>query len=118
MFKKALQGLVSKVHEAQGAVIVGLDGIALEEHCRGERADLERLAAECTSLIKTAAETGRALEQGTAKEVVLRCERAQTILCSLTPDYYLCLILGPDAPLGRARYELQKTCRSLEGELS
>src|SRR5262245_57479528 len=117
MFKDVLQGLVAGLDGAHGAAIVGVDGIALEEHTRGDPVDLERLAAECTSLIKIAAETGRVLEQGAAKEVVLRCEGAQTILRSLTPDYFLCLILGPEAQLGRAHYELQKTCRRLEGEL-
>ena len=27
------------------------------------------------------------------------------------------VVVGPEAPLGRARYELQKACQSLEGEL-
>jgi predicted regulator of Ras-like GTPase activity (Roadblock/LC7/MglB family) len=118
MFKDVLQGLVGRLDEARGAAIVGIDGIALEEHSRGKNLDLERLAAECTSLIKAAGETGRALEQGPAKELVLRCEGAQTILRSLTADYFLCLILGPDAQLGRARYELQKACHRMEGELA
>jgi predicted regulator of Ras-like GTPase activity (Roadblock/LC7/MglB family) len=118
MFKEILQGLIAKLEEARGAAIVGVDGIALEEHSREDGLDLERLAAECTSLIKTAEETGRALEQGSAREVVLRCDGAQTILRSLTADYFLCLTLGPQAQLGRARYELQKTCQRLEGELA
>ena len=117
MFKDVLQVLVGKLEEARGAAIVGVDGIPLEEHVRGGGLDLEKMAAECTSLIKTAMETGRALEQGPTREVVLRCEGAQTILRSLSADYFLCLILGPQAHLGRARYELQKACRLLEGEL-
>ncbi|HEV8336979.1 MAG TPA: roadblock/LC7 domain-containing protein [Candidatus Polarisedimenticolia bacterium] len=116
MFKEVLQGLVSRVDEARGAAIVGVDGIPLEEHARGSL-DLEKFAAECTTLIKSAAETGKALDQGTAREVVLRCDAAQTILRSLSGDYFLCLVLGPAAPLGRARYELQKACSRLEGEL-
>src|SRR5437773_11983103 len=108
MFKQILEGLVSRIEEARGAAIVGVDGIAIEEHSRGAGLDLERLAAECTSLIKTAVQTGRALDQGPAEEVVLRCEHAQTILRSLTADYFLCLTLGPQAQLGRARYELRK----------
>ena len=80
--------------------------------------DLERLAVECTSLMKMALETGQALEQGAAKELVLRCDGAQTILRRLTTDYFLCLILGPKAQLGRARYEVQKACLRLEGELA
>jgi predicted regulator of Ras-like GTPase activity (Roadblock/LC7/MglB family) len=118
MFKDVLQGLVAKLDGARGAAIVGVDGIALEEHSSGRDLDLERLAVECTSLMKIALETGQALEQGAARELVLRCEGAQTILRTLTSDYFLCLILKPQAQLGRARYELQKACLRLEGELA
>ncbi len=118
MFSDVLQGLVAKLEEARGAAIVGVDGIPLEEHSRGGGPELERLAAECTSLIKAAMETGRALDQGPAREVVLRCDGAQTLLRSVTSDYFLCLVLGPQAQLGRARYELQKACQRLEGELA
>jgi predicted regulator of Ras-like GTPase activity (Roadblock/LC7/MglB family) len=118
MFKDVLQGLVGKIEEARGAVIVGVDGIPLEEYSQGGALDLEKLAAECTSLVKTATETGRALDQGPAREVVLRCDGAQTLLRFLTADYFLCLILGPHAQLGRARYELQKACQRLERELA
>ena len=38
------------------------------------------------------------MEQGFAREVVLLCDDAQTILRTVTPDYFLCLILGPGAP--------------------
>jgi len=117
MFKDVLEGLVGRIEEARGAVIVGVDGIPLEQYSPGGALDLEKLAAECTSLVKTAAETGRALDQGPAREVVLRCDGAQTLLRSLTSDYFLCLILGPQAQLGRARYELQKACQRLESEL-
>ena len=51
------------------------------------------------------------------QELVLRCEEAQTLLRSVTPEYYLCLVLDPQAWTGRARYELQKASWRLEGEL-
>jgi len=117
MLQDVLEGLVSRVQEAQGVAVVGVDGIPIQELSKSEGVDLERIAVECTSLIKTAAATGHALEQGSAREVVLRCEGAQTILRSVTPDYFVCLILGPEAHLGRARYELQKACQKLEAEL-
>ncbi len=118
MFKRVLEGLVSRLDEAKGVAMVGVDGIPIAELCEGSSVDLEKAAVECTSLIKTAAATGRAMDQGSAHEVVLLCEDAQTILRTVTPDYFLCLILGPGAHLGRARYEVRKACQRLEEELS
>lgn len=118
MFKAVLERLVFDLEEARGAAMIGIDGIPIGEISRSAGIDLEKAAAECTSLIKTATATGRALNQGSAREIVLRCEGAQTLLRSVTPEYFICLILGPDAQLGRARYELQKACQRLESELT
>lgn len=117
MFSEVLEGLVSRLEDAQGAAVVGIDGIAIEQS-RGASIDLERVAAECTSLIKAGASTGQALEQGQAREILLQCEGAQTLLRSVTPDYFLCLILGPQALVGQARFELRKACHRLENDLT
>jgi len=118
MFKQVLEGLVSRVEEVQGAAMIGVDGIPIAEVPVRAGIDLERIAAECTSLIKTAVATGRALEQGMPQELMLRCQEAQTLLRAVTPEYYLCLIMDPRASTGRARYELEKACQHLEGELA
>ena len=117
MFREVLEGLIARVQEAQGAAMIGVDGIPIAEIPIRAGIDLEKIAAECTSLIKTAVATGRALDHGMPQELVLRCEEAQTLLRSVTPEYYLCLVLDPQAWTGRARYELQKASWRLEGEL-
>ena len=117
MFKQVLQGLISRVEEVQGAAMIGVDGIPIAEIPVSPGIDLERIAAECTSLIKSAVATGRALGQGMPQELMLRCQEGQTLLRAVTPEYYLCLVMHPLASTGRARYELQKACHRLEGEL-
>jgi len=117
MFKEVLEGLIARLEEVQGAAMIGVDGIPIAEIPVLPGIDLEKIAAECTSLIKTAVTTGRALDHGMPQEMVLRCQEAQTLLRAVTPEYYLCLVMDPHASTGRARYELQKACRRLEGEL-
>jgi predicted regulator of Ras-like GTPase activity (Roadblock/LC7/MglB family) len=117
MFKEVLEELIRRLEEVKGVAMIGVDGIPIAEIPVSPELDLERIAAECTSLIKSAVATGRALDQGMPQELMLRCEQAQTLLRAVTPDYYLCLILNPLASSGRARYELDKACQRLEGEL-
>ena len=118
MFNKVLEELISRVEEVQGAAMIGVDGIPIAEIPIRAGIDLEKIAAECTTLIKTAVATGRALDHGMPQELVLKCREAQTLLCAVTPEYYLCLVMDVQALTGRARYELQRACRRLEGEMS
>jgi predicted regulator of Ras-like GTPase activity (Roadblock/LC7/MglB family) len=117
MFREVLEGLISRVQEAQGAAMIGVDGIPIAEFPVRPGIDLEKIAAECTSLIKTAVSTGHALDHGLPQELVLTCQEAQTLLRAVTPEYYLCLVLDRHAWIGRARYELARASRRLEGEL-
>jgi len=117
MFNDVLESLISRVQEARGVAVIGVDGIPLAGIPGHRGMDLERVAAECTSLIKSATATGRALEHGAPQELVVRCQDAQTLLRTVTPEYFLCLVLGPTAQIGRARYELHKACQRLAGEL-
>ena len=118
MFTDVLQALISRLPDVQGAAMVGVDGIPIAGIPSRPGLDLEKVAAECTTLIKSAAATGKALDYGAPREVVVRCAQAQALLRSVTAEYFLCLVVGPDAPIGRARYELRKACRLLEGELA
>lgn len=118
MFTEVLERLISGVDEAQGAAMIGVDGIPIAEFRLRPGIDLEKIAAEVTSLIKAAVATGRALDHGLPKELLLKCQEAQTLLRAVTPEYYLCLVLDPQALTGRARYELEKASLRLEGELA
>ena len=57
MFKEELKALTEQVPGAQGALIMGLDGIAVDRFSRDDTVNLEALAAEYLSLVKKLRET-------------------------------------------------------------
>ena len=76
MFKQVLEGLISRLEEVQGAAMIGVDGIPIAEFPVRAGIDLERIAAECTSLIKTAVATVRALDQDVGLRHARRIRRS------------------------------------------
>ena len=73
--------------------------------------------AETGSVVK-AARAARALtEHGPLEQLTLASDRAATILCRVTEEYYLLLLLARDGNFGRGRFELRKAAAALEKEL-
>ena len=61
MFKEALENIMERTEGSLGALIMGIDGIAVERLLKdaGEEANLDVAAAEFTSLVRSAQKAGK-----------------------------------------------------------
>ncbi|MEJ7713863.1 MAG: roadblock/LC7 domain-containing protein [Pyrinomonadaceae bacterium] len=73
MFKKTLEEIIERTEGSLGALIMGIDGIAVEQVIprAGQDANLDVAAAEFTSLIRSAQTSGRNTGFGDVKEIVI-----------------------------------------------
>jgi predicted regulator of Ras-like GTPase activity (Roadblock/LC7/MglB family) len=110
MFKEALTRVIEKTEGATGALIMGMDGIAVEKVFlpEGNDANMDVAAAELTTLIRGAMRAGGDTGFGSLRELVLVFEGIRLIARLLTPEYFVVLALQPDGNLGRGRFELRK----------
>ena len=117
MFRDELKKLTERVPGAQGALIMGLDGITVDKFEPGDL-NLDALSAEYLSLVKQTAETNEELGIGRVQEMNFITDRLVAILMSITHEYFLVLALPPNGNFGRARYETRKSTLGLADELS
>ena len=110
MFRDALSEIVEKTEGATGALIMGIDGIAVEKVFlpEGSEANMDVAGAEVTSLVRSALRAGSDTGLGGLHELVVCFEGIQIVARLFTPDYFIVLTLGPEGNLGRGRYELRK----------
>jgi predicted regulator of Ras-like GTPase activity (Roadblock/LC7/MglB family) len=110
MFKEPLEAILDRTDGSIGALIMGVDGIAVEKVLAGEgdEANLDIAAAEFTSLIRNAQRTGTDVGLGGLSELVISYESASFIMRLFNRDYFVVLALKPDCNLGRGRFELRK----------
>ena len=120
MFKETLKSVVEKTDGALGALIMGADGLAVEKFFaeEGRDANLDIAAAELTSLVRSAAKSGKELDLGGLNELVIALEKVTFILRSFSRDYFAVLALKPEGNLGRGRYELRKAELQLAKEFA
>jgi predicted regulator of Ras-like GTPase activity (Roadblock/LC7/MglB family) len=70
------------------------------------------------SQARAISENHRELEAGEVQQLSLTTDRVTLMVSSVTPDYYLLLVLGPGGNYGRARFELRRARLLLEKDLS
>jgi len=110
MFKESLQTIVENTDGGLGAVIMGADGLAVETFFTEEAKEnnLDIAAAEFTSQVRSAGRSGKDLDLGDLRELIIALERLTLVIRLFNRDYFAVLALKPDGNLGRGRYELRK----------
>ena len=116
MFKEVLDGILERVEGAKAISLLGLDGIAIESVNHDDIA-LDVLGAEFGGFIKQIRVANTDLDTGEVLQFSLVTEKYVTFLSSVTPDYFILLVLAPSGNYGRARFELAKAKLRLREEL-
>ena len=94
------------------------DGIVVERHAHDPALDLELASVEFVGAAREIKRATEAVEAGDLEEMIVTNRGRITVLRRVAKDYYLMLVLGPAALLGRGRYELRKAAHELSGEFA
>ncbi|HYA31413.1 MAG TPA: hypothetical protein VED67_01545, partial [Thermodesulfovibrionales bacterium] len=98
------------------AVILGSDGIPVEEYATERLLNLEDLGAEASTMIKDINIAAQDLGIGAAKEFSIVSDKCGIIMRQINASYYLALIIRPDGNYGKGRFVLKTTVPKIEGE--
>ena len=119
MFNKILERIVTETGGGIDAVLMGYDGIAIDQFCvPGEKADLQLVAIEYANVLKQIRKTTEILDIGDMEEVAIKTERYQVVVRIITPEYFVALTLRRDGNFGKARYLLSREAGNLRAALS
>ncbi len=120
MFKEALTNIVERTEGATGALIMGMDGIAVERYFLPEGSDsnMDVAAAEVTSLVRGALRAGGNTGLGPLQEMFVNFEHVRILARMFSPEYFVVLTLKSDSNLGRGRFELRKAELKLAREFA
>ena len=108
MFKEALKDVVDSTDGAVAGLIMGYDGIPLENYVAGDATvDVESVGMEYSVILKSVLNAAEMLEVGKAEEVSVKAERLTTVIRLITAEYFVAVTLQPGANVGKARYKLR-----------
>lgn len=115
-FTEVLKEAVERVDGAVSAMIIGADGISVEEYAIEKLVDLTDLSAEASTMIRDIGLAAENLNLGEAREFSIISDTCGIIMRRINPEYYLALVIKPDGNYGKGRYILKTAIPKLEAE--
>jgi predicted regulator of Ras-like GTPase activity (Roadblock/LC7/MglB family) len=115
--KGSLQEIVEKVGGGVGALIMGYDGIPIEEYILASDFDVQLMAVEYVNVMKEVKRSLDVLKTGELQEILISTEQSRIIIRSICEDYFIMLTLNSDGNYGKGRYLLKREIPRLREEL-
>jgi predicted regulator of Ras-like GTPase activity (Roadblock/LC7/MglB family) len=115
-FTETLKAMVERVDGAVSAMIIGTDGIPVEEYAVEKIIDLNALGAETSQMMKDIKFAAENLGLGEAKEFAIVSDLCGIIMRKINEDYFLAMVIKPEGNYGKGRYVLRSTITQLERE--
>lgn len=116
MFTEILKEAVENVEGVVGALIVGSDGITVEDYLLNSPVDSQSLGAEYSTVLKDVERASESLGLGTANEVSVVSEGCIIVMRRINREYFIALIMKPEGNFGKGRFILRKAVPKLEKE--
>ena len=118
MFKKILENIVTSCSGGAGAVLMGYDGIGIDQFSLEENLlDLNLVGIEYSNVTKEIRNAADILSVGMLQEVSIKTEHYYVIIHSLTDEYFVALIVERDGNYGQGRYLLMREAPALRQAL-
>ncbi len=109
MFKEILGKIVSECAGGVGAILMGYDGIAIDEYVAEDVAlDINLVAVEYSNVAKEIRKAADILETGDLQEVSIKTDQYYVVIYALTDEYFVALALQRDGNFGQGRYLLMR----------
>ena len=115
-FSEVLKDAVERVDGAVSAMVLGSDGIIVEEYAVEKLINLEDLGAEASAMIKDINLAAKDLGLGTAREFSIISDGCGIIMRQINASYYLALVIRPDGNFGKGRFVLKTAVPKIAGE--
>lgn len=119
MFAEVLQKMVEATAGGIGAVVMGNDGIAIDQYFKPHQGvDLQLIAVEYANILKEIRKAAEILGTGALEEVSVRTERLHLVIRILSNEYFVALALDCGGNYGKGRYLLLREAPALREALA
>lgn len=118
-FRGQLDRIRRAIPGALSASIMGMDGIPIDAvHEEEAQTDPSGLVVEYSALLEQVRKSAQMFAAGELEEVSIRAERLTCIMRPINREFFLALVIRPEASMGKSRYLLRIQAPKLEAGLS
>ena len=118
MFAETLKKVVDNIEGGIAAVIMGLDGIAVDSYVKlDDRVDVNTVAMEFSFILTQVRKAGDSLAVGNLEELSVKAQRLLLVCRMLSPQYFIAIVMAPEGNFGKARYLVRLAQPALVAQL-
>ena len=118
MFAETLKKVVDNIEGGIAAVVMGLDGIAVDSYIKlDDRVDVNTVAMEFSFILGQVRKAGDSLAVGSLEELSVKAQRLLLVCRMLSPQYFIAIVMAPEGNFGKARYLARLAQPALVAEL-
>jgi predicted regulator of Ras-like GTPase activity (Roadblock/LC7/MglB family) len=119
MFQDNLKRLVSETEGGVAGLLMGFDGISVDQYTVPENGvDIQTVGMEFSFILTQVRKAAEILEVGAVQEVVIRCAQLVMLIRVVSHDYFVALAIRPDGNFGKGRYLLRVVAPKLQAEMA
>jgi predicted regulator of Ras-like GTPase activity (Roadblock/LC7/MglB family) len=118
MFKNSFDKFVTETPGFWGGVIIGIDGIPVEQKYLSDRINLENTATEYITLLKKSNQINEQENLGQVKEAIFINQNIVILLHHINAEYYFLSAFDPKANLGMIRFNVIQLINDILREFS
>jgi len=116
VFTEHLKKVVDNVDGSTAALIMGLDGIAVEDYAI-DSGDIQTIGMEFSFILTQIRKAAEILEIGGLREIAIKAEQLTVAIRMLNDEYFLAVTLKADGNLGKARFLMRVVAPRLLDQL-
>ena len=122
-FRSILRSIVEECGGGLGAVLMGADGIPIEEYVTDRipegplQEDIGSAGVEFSRILDEIRKAADALSGGAVNETVVSLARMNLVFRPVDGETFLALVLATDGNLGKARYLIRRHLLAIREEL-
>ncbi len=118
MFNKILKKIVHDCSGGVGAVLMGFDGIEIDQYSADDNPlDLNLVGIEYSNVTKEICSAADVLRVGELQEVSIKTEHFYVIIHALTDEYFVALMIKRSGNYGQGRFLLMREAPALRQAL-
>jgi predicted regulator of Ras-like GTPase activity (Roadblock/LC7/MglB family) len=122
-FRSILRSIVDECGGGLGAVLMGADGIPIEEYVTDRipegplQEDIGSAGVEFARILEEIRKAADALGGGALSETVVSLARMSLVFRAIDGETFLAVVLASDGNLGKARYLIRRHLLAIRQEL-
>lgn len=115
-----LRTIVEKTPSAKGAILMGFDGISVEQWVHPDHeddTDIESMAMEFSFRFMELRDAANSLGMGGLTDITLKGEYGTVIVRVMSEEYFVAVMLGSPGHMGKGRWMLRSQAKALNADL-